>query len=289
MSESRTAPLVALLTDFGTADGYVGVMKGVILDIAPGIPLVDLTHGVPAQDVRQGAWILHTAWQYLPAGSVCLAVVDPGVGTQRREVAFAAGGRLFVGPDNGLFSYVLNTAPAAAAVLLDNPRYRLPSVSATFHGRDVFAPAAGHLAAGVPLGELGSVIDPASLARLEVPRPEPHPMGLLGHVLHVDRFGNLITDFGPDFVASVFLDPRVRLRVGAAEITSRATTFAMGPADVPFALIDSSGHVAIAVRDGSAAARLGAGVGTEVLAIGASRTQDAGGGPGNTTGAPPNS
>ena len=157
-----------------------------------------------------------------------------------------------------------------AAVVLDNPLFQLPALSATFHGRDVFAPAAGHLAAGVALTDLGSPMDPDTLTRFRMPHPEAHPRGLRGHVVHVDRFGNLITSFGPELVDAVLGDPGVTLRVGAAEIGARATTFAAAPANVPFALVDSSGHVAIAVRDGSAAARLGAGTGTEVLALGAS-------------------
>lgn len=263
------APLVALFSDFGLGDGTVGVMKAVILRIAPGVPLVDLTHEVPPQDVRHGAWILHTLWRYLPGGSVCLAVVDPGVGTSRRPIAFAAAGCYFVGPDNGLFSYVLDANPVAAAVVLDNAAYHLTPVSATFHGRDIFAPAAGYLAAGLPLEELGSAADVATLTTFQPTRPRPHPEGLAGHVLHVDRFGNLITDLGPELAPLVLSDPLVRLRIGIAEVAARAATFAEGPPDAPFMFLDSSGHLAIAVRGGSAAARLGAGVGSEVVALGA--------------------
>jgi S-adenosylmethionine hydrolase len=261
--------MIALLTDFGTADGYVGVMKAVMLGIAPGVPLVDLSHEIPPQDVRGGAWVLHTLWRYLPQGTVCLAVVDPGVGTERRPVAFASEGRVFIGPDNGLFSYVLDAAPVESAVVLANEAYQLPVRSATFHGRDIFAPAAGHLAAGVALTELGPALEPASLSTFSPSHPAEHPRGLIGHVVHVDRFGNLITDFGPALARTILDDPRVSLRLGPAEIAARAATFATAPANVPFALIDSSGHLAIAVRDGSAAARLGAGTGSEVLAVGA--------------------
>jgi S-adenosyl-L-methionine hydrolase (adenosine-forming) len=269
MTSARSVPMVGLLTDFGTADGYVGVVKAVILGIAPGVPLVDLSHEIPPQDVRGGAWVLHTLWRYLPEGTICLAVVDPGVGTERRPVAFVSEGRVFIGPDNGLFSYVLDAAPVESAVELANPAYRLPMQSTTFHGRDIFAPAVGHLAAGVALAELGPKTEPASLERFRPPHPEEHPQGLLGHVVHVDRFGNLITDFGPELAHAVLDDPRVSLRVGPAEIGARASTFATAPANMPFALVDSSGHLAIAVREGSAAARLGAGTGTEVLAVGA--------------------
>lgn len=275
MNAERPAPLVALLTDFGLSDGYVGVMKAVILGLAPGQPLVDLTHEVPPQDVRHGAWLLHTTWRYLPEGSVCLAVVDPGVGTPRRPVALAAGGRTFVGPDNGLFSYVLHATAVTAAVALDRPQYHLSPVSATFHGRDIFAPVVGHLAAGVPLAELGAPLDPATLVAFDAPRPEQRANGLLGHVLHVDHFGNLITNFDGALAARMLDDAAVRVRVGVAEISARAATFAGGPPDAPFLILDSSGHLAIVVRDASAAARLGAGVASDVLALGARLASEA--------------
>jgi hypothetical protein len=228
---------------------------------------VDLTHEVPPQDVRAGAWILHTSWRHLPAGAICLAVVDPGVGTARRAIACAAGDRLFVGPDNGLFGYILADSPATAAVALDDVRYQLPSPSATFHGRDIFAPAAAHLAVGVPLASLGGALNPTSLVPLALPRPERVPGGLRGHIVHEDHFGNLITTFGPDIAPDLLRRPRLRLHVGGMEVTATAATFGAGPAHEPFAFLDSSGHLAVAIRDGSAAARLGVGVGAWVLAF----------------------
>ncbi len=263
------APVIALLTDFGTADGYVGVMKGVISGIALAARLVDLTHDVPPQDVAGGAWILHTAWRYFPERTIFLCVVDPGVGGTRRPIALRAGGCLFVGPDNGLFSYVVETAPPDRAVVLDNPRFHLPLVSATFHGRDIFAPCAAHLALGVALDTLGTSVAPASLTTLRRPRPEWRADLLVGHVLHVDRFGNLITDLGPEHVAAVLAQPGADLEIGGRPITARARTFAEGPATgEPFFLRDSSGHLAVAVREGSAAAVLGAARGAEVIVRG---------------------
>jgi S-adenosyl-L-methionine hydrolase (adenosine-forming) len=252
-------PLIALLSDFGLADGYVGVLKGVILGIAPGTQLVDLTHDVPPGDVRTAAWILATAWRSFPVGAIFLCVVDPGVGTARRPLALAAGERVFVGPDNGLFSYVLAAAPAARAVTLDNPAYHAPQPSATFHGRDIFAPCAAHLAAGTPLSALGVPLDPAQLVSLPLPTPTCAGDELIAHVLHVDRFGNLITDIGPALAQRVLTAPDVIARIAGRTISARAATFADGPPREPFLLRDSSGHLAIAVRDGSAAALLGAG------------------------------
>jgi S-adenosylmethionine hydrolase len=191
------------------------------------------------------------------------------VGTLRRPVAFAAGDRSFVGPDNGLFSYVLRAAPVTTAVVLDKPEYHLSPVSATFHGRDVFAPVCGHLAAGSQLAALGAPLDPTTLIAFDAPVPEQRADGLLGHVLHVDHFGNLITNFDAALAPRLLEDPAVRVRVGVAEVSARAATYAGGPPDAPFLIQDSSGHLAIAVRSASAAARLGAGVGSDVLALGA--------------------
>ena len=244
-------------------------MKSVIAGIAPGIALIDLSHDVPPQDIRTGAWILHTTWRYLPAGGICLAVVDPGVGSARRAVAFAAGERLFVGPDNGLFGYILEVGPASAAVALDNPRFQLAAPSATFHGRDIFAPAAAHLAAGQTLVALGSPISPTSLTPLALPRPTRQGNDLVGHVIHVDHFGNLITSFGPKLARALLSQPGLALRVADRTIAASAGTFASGPVDEPFALMDSSGHLALALRDGSAAKRLGVSIDAAILAIGA--------------------
>lgn len=262
------SPPIVLLTDFGSRDGYPGVMKGVILGIAPGAALVDLTHEIAPRDVAGAAWVLHTAWRYFPLGTIFLCVVDPGVGSTRRPIALAAGGRLFVGPDNGLFSYVLAAAPPDDAVALDDPRFHLPDPSATFHGRDIFAPCAAHLARGIPLGKLGSAIAVASLVTFALPRPVWQEDMLHGHVLHVDRFGNLITDVAGALAAALLATPSARLVVAGRDISARAHTFAEGPEDEPFLLADSSGHLAIAVRNGSAAALLGASRADEVIASG---------------------
>jgi len=276
MSSSSSAPTtttpparaIALLTDFGTADGYVGVMKGVILGIAPRVTLIDLTHDIPPQHIREAAWVLHTSWRYFPAGTIFLCVVDPGVGTGRRPVALRAGGRVFVGPDNGLFSYVLAATEPEAAVILDDPRYHLSGASATFHGRDIFSPCAARLATGMPLAALGSSLDPASLIRFTPPRPTWDGETLRGRVLHVDRFGNLITSVSGDLATAALAAPEVTLRLGTYVIADRAHTFASGPEQRLFVLLDSSGHLAIALRNGSAAAYMGAGRDDEIAITG---------------------
>ncbi|HLZ22714.1 MAG TPA: SAM-dependent chlorinase/fluorinase [Ktedonobacterales bacterium] len=267
----KSIPLVALLTDFGTRDGYVGVMKGVMLGIAPDVRLVDLTHEIPPQDVRAAAWVLHTSWRSFPGGTVFLCVVDPGVGTGRRPVALRAGGRFFVGPDNGLFSYVLADTPVERTVVLDKALYHLPTLSATFHGRDIFAPAAAHLARGILLDAAGTPVDPESLVRLPLSQPEWQEDALLGHVLHSDRFGNLITDFGPACTDAILATPEMSMCIAGETIREHCRTFVEGPEEQPFALRDSSGHLMIAVRGGSAAELLGAGVGEAVIVLGLER------------------
>jgi S-adenosylmethionine hydrolase len=250
------SPVIALLTDFGLEDGYPGIMKGVMLGIAPKARFIDITHLVPEQDVATGAWILHTAWRYFPTGTIFLSVVDPGVGTGRKPIALRADERYFVGPDNGLFSYVLSTVPSVTAVLLDRDEYYLPNPSHTFHGRDIFAPCAAHLAAGVTLEELGSPLDRQSLTVIAGQQPPAGDGSVVGTILHSDHFGNLITSFGPILAEEILWSPASILTIGGTTISARAATFAAGPVGEPFMFADSSGHLAIAVRGASAAAGL---------------------------------
>ncbi len=246
--------LVSLLSDFGQTDTYVGQMKAALLRVAPGALLVDLTHAVPPQDVRAGAFLLWSAVESFPPGSLHLAVVDPGVGSTRREVAARARrGDLFVGPDNGLMVPAIEQLGGlAAAVELNEPAYWGPRQSRTFHGRDVFAPAAGHLAAGVPLERLGS-----PLQHLEAPFSFPPPTEEegrpMGEVLHVDTYGNLITN-----IPGALLPARFQVRLGAAVIKNapHAHYQTVAPGE-PLALVGSTGLLEVSVRDGSAAEVLG--------------------------------
>jgi len=282
----RPAPLIALLTDFGLIDPYIGILKGVILGLAPGVALVDLTHDIPPQDIETGAWQLHTAWRFMPPGSVFLCVVDPGVGSARRPVAVRAGGYSFVAPDNGLLSYVYAEAAPERAVILDNPRFHRPQVSQTFHGRDIFAPCAAQLALGVPLAELGSALDPADLVRLDIPQPKWEGDTLVGRVTHVDYYGNLITDITGALAADALTAPSVALMFVAETgdpderawcVTQRGSHFAAGPEQTPFLLRDSTGRLTVAVRNGSAAALTHARRGTRVTLTGLRRPTAAAG------------
>ncbi len=256
--------VMGLLSDFGLRDGYVGVMKAVALGIAPDARFVDISHDIAPQDIEMGSWTLGMAWRYFPAGSVLVCVVDPGVGGARRALALETGGRFLVGPDNGLFTHALARSPIDRCVALTNATYHLPGASATFHGRDIFAPCAAHLLAGVALDSLGDPLDPATLVRLPIPlAPAWEDDTLVGRVAHVDHFGNLISDI-PLARPDTLLALSVRVEIAGRVIARSATHFAAGPEGEPFALRDSSGALAIAARDVSAAAMLGAGRGAAV-------------------------
>lgn len=242
-------PVIALLTDFGLQDHYVGAMKGAILSTCPEATLVDVCHDVPAWDVAAGALLLDAAYRHFPGGTVFVAVVDPGVGSERRPVALGAGRWLFVGPDNGLFTCVLQAHPQARVRLLANPvLYRTP-LSAVFHGRDLFGPAAAHLARGLALEEVGPAL--ADPVRLPLPSPVRVPGGWEGEVLHVDRFGNLITNLTEAELRSA--GRRDSLLV---EVASRAVPLVVSYSDVaagqPCALVGSSGRLEVAVHGGRA-------------------------------------
>ena len=259
--------IVTLLTDFGTSDYFVAAMKGVILSLAPDAALVDVTHEVPPQDVRAGAFTLLAAHDAFPAGTVHLAVVDPGVGSARRPVVAAAGGHLFVGPDNGLFGLVYDRHPGARVFHLNRERYFRHPVSTTFHGRDVFAPVAGALAAGAAPEDVGEEIhDPVRLGPL-LPRRAADG-GWEGTVLHVDHFGNCITNLTraelPDDAA---LARGLRIVAGSREIRAFQRFYAQEgtePGDL-FAIWGSAGFLEIVAFRDSAARLLGVGRGAPVV------------------------
>ena len=253
--------ILTLTTDFGTSDGYIGALKGVILSLAPGTTLVDLSHSVPPHDVRHGARVLATAAPYYPAGTIHLAVVDPGVGSERRGIALQTPGATFVGPDNGLFTPFMRERVACVA-LANSATHRRP-VSATFHGRDVFAPAAAHLANGLPLHELGHPVDdPQSLP---APQARRLPDGRLrAEVVSVDRFGNLATSLKLPLEQGGALDRgAVRIAIGGESLVLRSAYADVAPGAL-LALIGSDGCLEIALREGSAAERLGLGLGARV-------------------------
>jgi S-adenosylmethionine hydrolase len=256
---------VTFLSDYGTDDEFVGVVHSVIRSIAPHAAVVDLTHGIPAHDVRAGGLTLARSAQYVAPG-VILAVVDPGVGTDRRAVAVEVlGGRaVFVGPDNGLLaSAVAMVGGAERAVSLTNPEYQLPAPGATFAGRDVFAPAAAHLANGVPLDELGDVVDPLSLLPGLLPITKQEGEALVAEVLWVDHYGNAQLNVDPE--EAVGLGERVALRANdTVRTTVRADTYGAIPKGQIGLVVDSYGLLSVCVDRGSAAFELGLAAGSEV-------------------------
>ncbi len=254
---------LTLLTDFGTRDGYVAAMKGVIASIAPGTALVDVSHDIRPADVAGAAWTLRRYWRLFPPDTVHLAVIDPGVGTDRRALAARVGGRYFVAPDNGLLSWVLHDEELDAAVSLDAPRYRRVEVSPTFHGRDIFAPAAAHLCAGVPLSDLGSpLIHPV---RLPLPDTVRRGNEVEGRVVQVDRFGNLITNIPAAWVRPLLDEGPVRTLVGRYDIGTIRRTYGDVAEGEPVALIGSDLTVEVAVREGRASEHLKVGLGAPVI------------------------
>ena len=253
---------ILLLTDFGTRDGYPAAMKGVIWSIAPQAEVVDLAHDIPPQDVLAAALTLGRTAPYFPAGTIFVAVVDPGVGTPRRPLAARLGGHLFVAPDNGLLTLVLQTAAAPVELVhLDKPQYWLPQVSRTFHGRDIFAPVGAHLANGVALTRLGTPI--SNPIRLRLPEARRIPHGWQGAVIHIDHFGNLATNLGREHLPET---GEVEVRIRGERLAGVAQAFGQKPSGALTALIDSAGALSIAVVNDSAAQRLGAGVG-EIVEI----------------------
>lgn len=247
-------PAITLLTDFGTADGFVGEVKGELLTRAPEATLVDIGHDIRPGDIIAASWALERIWDRFPEGTIHLAVIDPGGGGSRRGVIARIDGRWYVGPDNGTLTRVLGHHAAEEVrelAVAPDPDPERPS-SRTFHGRDVFAPAAARLAAGESPAVLGSQGDPADLVRFATPAPVRHGDSVRGSVTHVDRFGNLVTD-----IPARSLTPSALIEIGGEVISGLRSTYASVEADALVALVGSTGMLEISVRDGSAAERLG--------------------------------
>lgn len=255
-------PIVTLTTDFGEQDHFAAVMKAVILSIAPKVTLVDITHQIAPFSIAEAAFTIAEAARWFPKKTVHVVVCDPGVGSQRRPILVEAGGQYFAGPDNGVFSLILRGEPKARARHLVNRKYFLKDISPTFHGRDVFAPAAAHLAAGVRPAPMGPVIrDPFRAAFSEPARISTRTWS--GAVLKVDRFGNLITNFHVREFPDLARRP-ISLLAGIHPVDYMVRTYAEASPGEPVSMIGSSGYLEIAVNQDSAARLLGCGVGTPV-------------------------
>jgi hypothetical protein len=257
-------PLIALLTDFGWKDPYVGEMKGVLLKLAPGAAIVDLTHGVARGNVREAAWILAKSWRFFPEGACHLAVVDPGVGGSRRPLAASAGGHIFVGPDNGILMPAISSAGSFEIREITWRELEVLRRGTTFDGRDLFAPAAARLMKGAPFAQVGPEVEPIRLAPFA---PVPRPGGFEVEIIRADHFGNLVTIAEESFLRDLGGDAWRELRVRAGDCTIfgiRSAYEDVGKGE-PLLTIGSAGTLEISVREGSAAARLELDAGAKVF------------------------
>jgi S-adenosylmethionine hydrolase len=282
--------LITLLTDFGQSDVYVGVMKGTIAQINPQLKAIDLTHEISPQDLVAGRFCLMNAYPYFPQGTVHVAVVDPGVGSQRRAIALQLDDGFLVGPDNGLFSGVLSQNPVLGAVELTNPEYwRTPEPSSTFHGRDIFAPVGAHLASGVEISHLGNSIDPATLVQLPIAPYTETEAGMTGSIQYCDRFGNLVTNIPAHLIREKKFAVVSSKRFSAIDVSSKrfsaidvsskrfsaiddltiqaGNTYSDVAPGSAIALVGSHGWLEIAVNGDSAVAKLNLNVGATVEII----------------------
>lgn len=255
--------ILTLTTDFGQREGFVGTMKGVIWSIAPEVKIADISHDISPQNILEGAFALWRAAPFFPRGTVHVAVIDPGVGTSRRPIAVNIDGQFLVGPDNGVFTPFLEHAEkhslAFDMICLDNPRYWLPKVSHTFHGRDIFSPAGAYLAIGTNLQDMGTPIeDPI---RVDLPKPQKTVSGWITHITVIDVFGNLTTDLHADHLKG---SQDIRCRLGGHEIIGLVSSYGERKPGELVALIDSEDYLEIAQVQGSAARMLDARVGDVV-------------------------
>ena len=259
MRGKPTEPLITLLTDFGLRDHFAGVLKGVIASIAPHTRVIDITHEVEPYCVTQARFLLGQSWPYFPHGTIHVTIVDPGVGGERRPILVEAHGHRFVGPDNGLFSDLL-AAPKAKVRLISNAKLFLPAVSATFHGRDVFAPVAAHLSLGVAASRIGPLIHDA-VKQAAGPAVQDSKGAWMGEIVHVDRFGNLITNLPANCLPA---GGRFVLKAATHELRKVAVSYSAIPPGEPALVAGSSGFLEIAANQDSAARLLGLSVGTGV-------------------------
>ncbi len=253
-------PLITLLTDFGLKDGNVAAMKGVIHNIAPETHLIDISHDIRPQNIPEAALILSRSAPFFPTGTIHLVVVDPGVGTDRRPIGVQLGGQYFIGPDNGVISMLLKLVEASnlkvSFVHLNKPGFWLPQVSDVFHGRDIFAPCAAHLAIGITLDELGERI--TDIIRLEFPEPILKKYGYTGDVIHIDHFGNISSNIRIEHLQGKKV---LNVHLCGCEINRIVKTFGEGNQGELVALFGSTGNLIVSVVNGSAAERLQANVG----------------------------
>jgi S-adenosylmethionine hydrolase len=255
--------ILTLTTDYGTSDPLVGTMKGAILSVNPAARIVDITHAIEPYDVLDGALALAQAWSYFPQDTIHVAVVDPGVGTPRRPILVLSGGHWFIAPDNGVLWLTVGAPKPLEAWHILSDRYFRRPVSKTFHGRDIFGPVAAALSLSGQASDFGTPID--SIERIELPAPLVEGNTIRGLVLHVDRFGNIMTSLTPENAPAIFSSQPFRLSISDAEVNQLVQTFGEAPTQTPVGLVGSSGFLEIAVNKANAARLLGVNRGDPVL------------------------
>ena len=247
--------IITLMTDFGTSDHYVGVMKGVMLNINPQVQIVDITHAIPPQDIYGAAFLLDSACRYFPTGTIHVIVVDPGVGSGRRAIICQTQTAYFVCPDNGILTHILRGEKCIHAAAVENSAYFLPQVSNTFHGRDIFAPIAAHLSRGVSIGKLSSPVKQP--VQLPIPTPQISDKAVTGHIVWVDSFGNLVTDISHEILGSLEGRDSVVIRAGSTEIDRLNRSYAESAIGEALAIVGSFNRLEISINQGNAAQILG--------------------------------
>ena len=242
-------PIITLLTDFGWGDGYIGAMKGVILQINPACRIIDLAHEIPPHDVMGAALVLDQTYSYFPQGTIHVVVVDPGVGGARRPLVLEMEGYRFVGPDNGCFTFVLKRQKELGAYELTEKQFHLPRVSYTFHGRDIFAPVAAHISASVPPSAMGPPLAIADLTSLTIPDPVSEGETLRGEVIGVDSFGNLVTNISQEILGSFAPSGVVAIEIGGEQIKGLKSSYEEGKRGEIIALWGSVGLLEISLKE----------------------------------------
>ena len=255
--------IITLTTDFSMSDAYVGMMKGAILSVVPNVTIIDLAHDINPHDVFEAGFVLQTAYRFFPDGTVHLVVVDPGVGSVRRRIAMNCGEHFFVGPDNGVFSYMIRNSERCNAVEIAVPAPDRGLRGITFEGRDIFAPAAARLASGVPLSEIG---EPAEeLVTLDIPRPRVNEVTIDGKIVYIDHFGNCVSNISAAEIER--LDGSVQTSVAGQSVGPLRTSYSDVPVGEPLAIINSLDHLEIAINQGNAESDLNVKVGTPVRVL----------------------
>jgi S-adenosylmethionine hydrolase len=248
--------IITLLTDFGTDDEYVGIMKGVILSVNPFVSIIDISHHIAPQDLSQAAYLIKSCYRYFPERTVHVVVVDPGVGSDRSIIALKMKNHIFLAPDNGVLRHLMDEGGIESIIHVDNSSYFLKPVSRTFHGRDIFAPVAAHISKGVEIKKLGTPIDKNDLVNLSIQKPYISDKGeIIGTIISIDRFGNLITNIDLDSIKMLDkegMGKRLEVRIGENKIIGLSLSYKSVRSQSPLAIIGGRGYLEIAVNCGSA-------------------------------------